>query len=808
MNRYVCIHCHFYQPPRENPWLEDVELQDSAYPYHDWNEKVTEECYRQNAASRILDRDKKIIDIVNNYSKISFNFGPTLLSWLQRHDLQVYESIIEADKRSQESFSGHGAAIAQVYNHIIMPLANTRDKHTQVMWGIRDFEYRFGRKPEGMWLPETAVDLETLELLAEHEIRFTILAPHQAKRIRRIGNRQWKRVEDDRIDTTRPYICQLASGRTVNLFFYHCPVALDVVDGRLLKSGESFAEDLTGILDKNPKEAQLAHIATDGETFGHHHRYADMALAYCLRHIESNNVANITVYGEYLEKFDPTYEVEIRENTSWSCSHGVERWRSDCGCFYGRYPSGAQQWRTPLREAMDWLRDQLARLYENKMAEYVSDPWRIRNEYIDVINDRSVENVENFFLRFTARKLASDEKVMFLKLLEMQRNALLMYTSCGWFFDDISGIEAVQIMRYANRAIQLAKEINGSDFETGFKDIVEKAQVNAKKFANGKEVYQALVQAANIDLNRVGAHFAISSLFEKYSAKTDIYCHSASTEVYDRVDAGIQKLATGRATVESKITMEKYPIDFAALHFGDQNLIGAVGVRMPDEVFFDTQEKLKSAFIKGNTAEVMRIMNVSFGKNCYTLWHLFKDEQRRILKELLETTLQEIEASFKNIYEHNYTIMQAIQGMNMPLPKALSTPAEFIINQQLCRVIQDDRADLDQVKKLVVQVRRLSLQLDNATLQFEAGRRINRLVNKLAESPENVTLLETTEADIRILLATISDLDLHMAQNAFFTIVKKTYSDMKEKADSGDNTAKEWVELFEKLASRLNIKVQ
>ncbi len=537
MNRYVCIHCHFYQPPRENPWLEDVELQDSAYPYHDWNEKITDECYRENAASRILDRDKKIIEIANNYSKISFNFGPTLLSWLQKYDPQVYESIIEADRKSQENFSGHGAAIAQAYNHIIMPLANTRDKYTQILWGIRDFEYHFGRQPEGMWLPETAVDLETLELLAEQEIKFTILAPHQAMRTRRIGSRQWRKVEDDRINTTRPYICHLASGRTISLFFYHRPVALGVVDGRILKDGEVFAKELSGILDKNPKEAQLAHIAADGETFGHHHRYADMALAYCLRYIESNNLADITVYGEYLEKFSPTYEVEIHENTSWSCSHGVERWRGNCGCCYGKYPSGAQQWRAPLREAMDWLRDQLVGLYENKMAEYVSNPWELRNEYINIINDRSVENVENFLSRFTAGELSDDKKVTLLKLLEMQRNALLMYTSCGWFFDDISGIEVVQIMRYASRAIQLAKEISGNDFETGFKDIVEKAQVNTKKFANGKEVYQALVQPTNIDLNRVGAHFAITSLFGKYPAKTDIYCYSADTEVYDRIDA-------------------------------------------------------------------------------------------------------------------------------------------------------------------------------------------------------------------------------------------------------------------------------
>jgi len=807
MNRYTCIHCHFYQPPRENPWLEDVELQDSAYPYHDWNEKITDECYRQNAASRILDGDKKIIDIVNNYSKISFNFGPTLLSWLCKHEPEVYESILQADKKSRENFSGHGAAIAQAYNHIIMPLANSRDKRTQIIWGIRDFEYHFGRKPEGMWLPETAVDLETLELLAEHELKFTILAPSQAKRIRRIDSKQWKEVEGECLETTRPYICRLASGRTLNLFFYHRPVALGVVDGRLLKDGEVLARDLTNIFDEHLEEAQLAHIAADGETFGHHHRYADMALAYCIRHIESNNLATITVYGEYIEKFPAMYEVEINENTSWSCEHGVERWRSNCGCCYGRYPAGAQEWRAPLREGMDWLRDELASLYENKMSGYVSDPWKLRNEYIDIINDRGAENIGDFLMRFASRGLSRKERVTFLKLLEMQRSALLMYTSCGWFFDDISGIEAVQIMRYANRSIQLAKEIGG-DFETGFMDILKQAPVNVKRFANGKEVYEALVQPANIDLNRVGAHFAIASLFEQYPAKIDIYCYSAVMEVYDRMDSGTQKLATGRATLQSRVTLEKYRVDFAVLYFGGQNLIGAVNVRMPDDVFSDVQKKLKNAFTKGDTTEVMRIMNISFDRNCYTLWHLFKDEQRWILDELLAPTLQEIEASFNSIYEHNYTIMQIIRGMNMPLPRAFSSSAEFVINQQLCRVIRDDDADLRRLKELAAEAKRLSLRLDKATLRFEASRRINRVINELAESAEDITLLETAETDIGILLATISGLDLHATQNVFFAICRKSCMEMKKRADSGDKVAEKWIELFDNLACRLNIKIR
>jgi len=337
MNRYVCIHCHFYQPPRENPWLEELELQDSAYPFHDWNERITEECYAPNTASRILDAEKRIVEIVNNYARISFNFGPTLLAWMERTIPEVYEAIIEADRLSSERFSGHGSAMAQVYNHVIMPLAAPRDKRTQVMWGIQDFEYRFRRKPEGMWLSETAVDLETLDLLAEQGIAFTVLAPNQAKRERLLQKEEWKDVSGAEIDPRMPYQCSLPSGRSIALFFYDGPASRDVAFGGLLKSGDELASRLMGIFSEK-EDAQLAHIATDGESYGHHHRFGDMALAYALHHTESNNLARITNYGEYLEKFPPVHEVEIFENSSWSCAHGVERWKNDCGCSTGMHP--------------------------------------------------------------------------------------------------------------------------------------------------------------------------------------------------------------------------------------------------------------------------------------------------------------------------------------------------------------------------------------------------------------------------------------------------------------------------------------
>ena len=324
MERYVCAHAHFYQPPRENPWLEAVELQDSAYPYHDWNERITQECYAPNATSRILDPDGRIIRLVNNYSRISFNFGPTLMAWMEKNSPDAYAAIVEGDRQSQERFSGHGSALAQAYNHMILPLANRRDKRTQIIWGIRDFEFRFGRKMEGMWLPETAVDIETLEIMAEQGVLFTILAPSQASRVRGIDESEWHDVSGAKIDPTMAYRLGLPSGRSLSLFFYDGPISLAVAFEGLLNDGEAFADRILGAFNDDRAWAQIAHIATDGESYGHHHRNGDMALAYALDYIESHDLAKVTNYGEFLEKYPPSHEVEIFENTSWSCIHGIE----------------------------------------------------------------------------------------------------------------------------------------------------------------------------------------------------------------------------------------------------------------------------------------------------------------------------------------------------------------------------------------------------------------------------------------------------------------------------------------------------
>jgi len=373
MERYICIHAHFYQPPRENPWLETVEAQPSAYPFHDWNERITAECYAPNGASRIVDDQGRILEIVNNYSKISFNFGPTLLSWLDTQSPEVYASILEADRLSQHQFSGHGSAMAQAYNHMILPLANRRDKETQVIWGIRDFEKRFHRKPEGMWLPETAVDIESLDIMAGHGIKFTVLAQHQAAKVRRLGTRAYKDASGGRIDPTRAYETRLPSGRRIALFFYDGPISRAVAFEKLLNSGEQFAQRLLSGFSGDHDWPQLVNIATDGESYGHHHPHGDMALAYALRHIEENRLARLTNYGEFLEKQPPRMEAQIAERTAWSCTHGVERWNSDCGCRSADN-GWNQQWRGPLRAALDWLRDSTNPLFEEAAEKLFPTP--------------------------------------------------------------------------------------------------------------------------------------------------------------------------------------------------------------------------------------------------------------------------------------------------------------------------------------------------------------------------------------------------------------------------------------------------
>lgn len=498
--RHICIHGHFYQPPRENPWLEVVELQESAHPFHDWNERVTEECYAPNTEARILDAKGRLSDIVNNYEYISFDFGPTLISWLEVNAEETYQRILEADAVSVERRSGHGNALAQAYNHIIMPLASQRDKITQVVWGIEDFHKRFRRDPEGMWLPETAVDRQTLEIVARYGIKFTILSPRQAGRFRASPRDQWITLNPGEIDPRRPYVCRLSGGRSMVLFFYDGPISQAIAFEQLLNNGEEFKNRLLAAFSPSATKPQLVHIATDGESYGHHHRFGDMALAYTLEKLASDPSLRLTNYGEFLEEYPPAAEAEFIENSSWSCVHGVGRWCEDCGCSLSQRPDWNQKWRAPLRKALDLIRRRVDRLFTERSGPLLKDPWAARNTYVRVIlANRS--NMEDFFRAFASRELDHHERVLVLNLLEMQRNRMLMFTSCGWFFDDLTGIESLQVLQYAARVLQLACPFDPGLLEDFLKEL-SLAVSNVRPYIRGDELLKEKVLPLTTSLDR------------------------------------------------------------------------------------------------------------------------------------------------------------------------------------------------------------------------------------------------------------------------------------------------------------------
>lgn len=805
MNRLICIHGHFYQPPRENAWLEEVEVQDSAHPYHDWNERVTAECYEPNSASRILDAEDQIIDIVNNYASISFDAGPTLLAWMENSSPAVYRAILEGDRQSRARFRGHGGAMAQAYNHLIMPLAGSRDKRTQVIWGIRDFEFRFGRKPEGMWLPETAVDLESLDIMAEQGILFTVLSPYQACQVRDLKGGSWKDVSGGRVDPRLPYLCRLPSGRHMALFFYDGPISHDVAFGDLLRNGGLFAARLVNAFTADPAGPELVHIATDGETYGHHHRFGDMALAYGLNHLQTNNLAELTVYGDYLERFPPTREAQIIERTAWSCAHGVERWRSDCGDSTGANPGWNQKWRAPLREAMDWLGAKASAVYEQEMAPFSRDPWAVRDDYIRVILDRSPEAVESFIAAHAARALALPEKTRFLKLLEIERHAMLIFTSDGWFFDDISNVETVQVIQYATRAIQLVRDVTGTDLEPEYVRKLGKAASNVPEYGNGARIYDRFVRPAFVDFLRLGAHYAVSSLFEEYPQATKIAHYSASADACEKTEVGTRKLALGKVTLQSAVTLEEHTVSYAVLHLGDQNL--TAGVREFDGVskFQRMCQGIREAFAKGDMTAVIRLIDQEFGTRSYSLWHLFKDERRKVLGRILETTLSGLEAEFRQIFQTNYATMQALAGMQIPLPEALAVPAAFALNADLRRLMDGEDIDVGALGKVVDEYRTWSFKPDKAGLGFAASKRITALMTRLAASPDDTKLLRRILDVFQTLEPLRLDLDLWRSQNIFFSLGQTLCRGAREKSGRGDAAAKAWLEDFEALGGFLRV---
>ncbi|NJL64412.1 MAG: DUF3536 domain-containing protein [Methylacidiphilales bacterium] len=744
---YVTVHGHFYQPPRENPYLDAIERQPSASPFHNWNERIHHECYRPNAFARVFNDKGEVVGIVNNYEYMSFNIGPTLMSWLERHDMEVHQRILEADRKSQARLNGHGNAIAQVYNHIIMPLANERDKYTQIRWGKADFKSRFGRDPEGMWLAEAAVDYPTLSALVAEGISFIVLAPSQAQRCRLLSTHhdphpEWIEVGGGQIDPTRPYRCYLKNdeeGRYIDIFFYDGPISRDMGFSDVVYNSSHFAGRVGAAIRGDRRQAQVISVATDGETFGHHKGGTEKTLAYAFIGEFPKHGWTVTNFAHYLSLNSPTWEVELKPVTAWSCSHGVDRWQDDCGC--GGAPGWHLKWRRPLRDALNWLRDQLIKVYEEQGRKLFIDPWQARDEYIEVIREkqslmpevyrqsltplgsRSADSlsdsshshsshflgVNRFLARHQTHKLTEAEKIDALRLLEMQRHSLLMFTSCGWFFEELSRPEGTQILRYAARALELAGDVAGIQLEKSFIKKLAAATCNIDQFKDGAEVYRQLVSTAQVSFKQVAAQYAITSLFNRHQPSANqqsshnekrVYCYIATEDDFQIQRMGASSLAIGHVNLVSEITLEREDLVFAVLHLGGWDFHCCIQPFKGRRAYTHLKEKLFAALQQASAANTILAMVQLFGEEAFSLQNLFAEERHRIMRMLSQETLSRLDQLYTQTYRDNYGILMAFHRDDLPVPQELQVAADIALGHRcmsLLRKLEQDIAEPPQV---------------------------------------------------------------------------------------------------------------
>jgi len=733
---YVTVHGHFYQPPRENPYLDAIERQPSATPFHDWNERIHWECYRPNAFARVLNDRGELLGIVNNYEYMSFNIGPTLMSWLERYDMEVYQRILEADIRSSQRLNGHGNAIAQVYNHIIMPLANERDKYTQIRWGKADFKSRFGRDPEGIWLAETAIDYATIAALISEGIKFIILAPSQAQRCRPFPtdhdpHPEWHEVGGSQIDPTRPYRCYLKPGFQntssplsvskitslqstdelpyIDIFFYDGPISRDMGFTDVVYSSSHFAGRVGAAIRGDHRLAQLISVATDGETFGHHKKGTEKTLAYAFIGEFPRHGWTVTNFAHYLSLYPPTWEVELKPVTAWSCAHGVDRWQDDCGCG-GEGGVWHQKWRRPLRQALNWLRDELTAVYEDHGRRLFHDPWLARDEYIDILRDRSTANVHRFLSRHQTHKLTPSEQVDALRLLEMQRHSLFMFTSCGWFFEELSRPEGTQILRYAARALELAGDIAGVQLEKGFLKRLSLAPSNVEQFKHGGEVYRQCVLTAQIGFKQVAAHYAITSLFNHHNGAVPtqesrkhleghqkrVYCYTADQLDYQMQRMGSLTMAVGHLKLVSEITWESENLVFAVLHLGGWDFHCCIQQFTGRRDYGHLKENLLASLQQASAAHAIVMMTKMFGEQAFSLQNLFAEERHRIMRLLSQETLTRLDQLYTQTYRENYGVIMAFHRDGLTVPQELQVAAEIALGYRCLTILRSLEQDINE----------------------------------------------------------------------------------------------------------------
>lgn len=813
---FLTIHGHFYQPPRENPWLEAIELQDSALPFHDWNERINKECYNPNSISKIVDNRNRILDVVNNYEHMSFNFGPTLLSWMEHFAPLTYERIIKADIESVSEHSGHGNAMAQVYNHIIMPLANENDKQTQIKWGIRDFEYRFGRKPEGMWLAETAVDDETLKFLEENGIKFTVLSPYQALKFRQEGDKDWQDVSWGNIDPARSYryYIKSAPGKFIDLFFYDGAISRSVAFDELLKDGNKFIKRLKEGISDCRDYPQLINIATDGESYGHHTKFGDMALSYVLKIRAKDEGFKITNYAEYLDKYRSNCEVDIKQASSWSCFHGVGRWKEDCGCSTGGHPGWNQKWRKPLRDALDYLRDELIVVFENEGQKYFDNVWNVRNKYINVILDRNEMNVKKFQQENFKPDLTDDDKVHAMELLEIQRQAMLMYTSCGWFFSEISGIETVQIMKYAARAMQLAARFTSKNLEEKFLEILSQAKSNIPEFGTGKDIFERFVKPSIITVKQIATLWALSSLYQDFEDEENVYCYTITRKAYKKVQKNSSTFIVGHIEIQSKITLQKSNVMFALMQYAGGDFHCTIKEYSDDEEFNRIKNDLIKIYTMNTLTEIIRALDEYFGKEYFTLKDIFIEERRKILQILLKGKLEKFSQTYQEMYDEGKGSIYHLQGLGLSIPDEFKISAEYALSHKFNDIVvhsggfvEDDL--IQQATDINFEAKKIDIKLDKSPSNLVFSKKILQNINRLVHS------FEIQQADVVLeIFDNVRKLELNVdiaeAQNIYFTKIYHRIGDIiaSEAFKNKKSSNKRFVEMLLDIGENLNINTE
>jgi hypothetical protein len=802
--KWVCIHGHFYQPPRENPWLEAIEPQPSAHPYRDWNERITAECYRPNTAARVIDGQGQIIKIVDNYQRMSFNIGPTLMSWLEQQAPDVHAALVQADRDSVKRFGGHGSAMAQAYNHMIMPLASARDRATQVKWGIADFRRRFGRAPEGMWLPECAVDTPSLEALAAEGIAFTVLAPRQAKAWRPAGG-EWRTTA---VDPGRVYKYKLPSGRTIDLFFYDGATSQAVAFERLLSDGHHIISRMT---NRGPVEGggpTLCHIATDGETYGHHHRYGDMALAWALSQVEQGwNGTRLTNYAEFRTRVPATWEVQLQENSSWSCAHGVARWREDCGCNSGGRPGWNQKWRRPLRDAFDWLREQAYATLESVGAGLLKDPWAARDAYVHVLLDGAAAR-EEFLATHAKHALSAEERVRVLSLMEMARHAMLMYTSCGWFFDDLSGIETVQCMQYAARAAELIGAVRGISVESELVERLSVGRSNLPDEGDGRLVWQQRVRPARIDPAKVCAHVAVHTLVESDSSRT-LAVDGFKIEFIDRIErkSGRARMVAGTVRVCSNLTEAASALCFAGLHLGEQHVTG--GVRTPPDAaeWQVTLNELRDSLETGDVFAAQRAIDRHFPGAHLSLGALLPGSRERVLAAVLGDAIRDAERELAETYDQHAPLIRWLVAHELPVPEALHTIAKAALRRRVLTNLASEEASFAALRQQIAEATEVKVDLDTPEIALAASEGLRRLIDRVAARGDiDPAALETVTRAAEVAARMKTPVDLWFAQNATWRLLERLPA-LRSRAKSGDAAAGQSATELERLARALRLAV-